>query len=154
MNKLIVLFLLLSTTVYGATTGNITLNGIVPAVVSITVTGVGSFNALTLATTQTDLTVANVIEQSNDSLGYKVTVSSANTGTLKNGAVGSIAYTAKYNGTSFVLSPTAVQVTNQAAQAVVVNATKALAISYTGVPNVSVMSGAYSDTLTFTITAN
>lgn len=152
--KYFIFLFLLAFSAMAATTGNITLQGVVPAVVSVTVTGQGTYNALDLTTTQTNLTVANVQEQSNDGLGYKVTAASTNSGQLKNGAIDQVTYTAKYNGTSFTLSSTAVTVTTQGAQAVIVNVTKPLTISYIGTPNVSLMSGTYSDTLTFTIVAN
>lgn len=150
----IILTILLSSIAQAATTGSITLQGVVPSVVSVAVTGQGTYNALNLAATQTNLLVANVQEQSNDTLGYKVTVASANAGQLKNGTLGQVTYTAQYNSVTFTLSTTAVQVTNQAAQAVVVNAVKPLTVSYTGVTAVSTMSGTYTDTLTFTVIAN
>lgn len=136
-----------------ATTGSITISGVVPKVVSITVTSVAGFNTLDLTSTQTALTVANVQEQSNDSLGYSVTIASANAGKLVNGS-NNIAYAAKYNNVSFTLSTTPVTVTTQRAQTVVVNTTKPLTIAYTGVPSANMMSGTYSDTLTFTVSAN
>ena len=46
------------------------------------------------------------------------------------------------------------RVSPAAASNSVVNATKQFAISYTGVPAANLMAGTYSDTLTFTITAN
>lgn len=153
-NLFTVLMVLLSSVSQAATTGSIILQGVVAPVVAVTVTGQGTYNALNLATTQTNLLVANVQEQSNDTLGYKVTVASANAGQLKNGTLGQVTYTAQYNAVTFTLSATPVQVTNQAAQTTVVNATKPLTISYTGTPAVSIMSGTYTDTLTFTITAN
>lgn len=156
MKKLLIALLTLAFTssAMAATTGSLTIQGVVPAVVAITVTGQGTYNNLSLSTTAADLLVANVVEQSNDGLGYKVTVASANAGLLKNGTLGQVTYTAKYNATVFTLSTTPVQVTNQGPQTTVVNVTKPLVISYTGVPAVNMMSGTYSDTLTFTITAN
>lgn len=148
------LFLFFATSALAATSGLITIQGVVPKVVAVTVTGVAPFNALDLTTTQTNLPVANINEQSNDTNGYTVTASSANAGQLKNGAVGSIAYTARYNAVSFALTVTPVAITTVAISAAVVNVTKSLTISYTGTPSASNMSGTYSDTLTFTIAAN
>ncbi|MBI3557666.1 MAG: fimbrial protein [Deltaproteobacteria bacterium] len=139
---------------HAATSGSVTIQGTVPTVVAITVTGIAPFNALDLTTTQANLPVADVVEQSNDSLGYKVTMSSTNAGSLKNGSLGSVAYTAKYNGTTVTLSATPQQVTSTGSTTAVVNATKSLTISYTGAASASLMSGTYSDTLTFTIAAN
>ena len=143
----------LTTSVYGATVGSVVLSGAVPKVVSVTVTGQGVYNNLDLTTTQVNLLVANVQEQSNDSLGYKVSVASLNAGQLKNGTSG-LVYTAKYNGTGFTLTTPGVQVTTQGAQTAVVSVVRPLTISYTGVPYVSMLSGVYTDTLTVTIIAN
>jgi hypothetical protein len=137
-----------------ATTGQIVLSGSVAAATAITVTGAAGYNTLDLSTSQTDLVVADIVEINNTSLGYKVTMASANSGALKNGAVGSLTYTAKYNGTAATLSSTAVVVTNAAASSTVVNSSKQLKISYTGAPANSMMVGNYTDTLTFTIAAN
>ena len=139
---------------FAATTGTLLLQGSIPTSTNITVTGVSPFNNLNLTTTQSDLLVANVQEQNNTALGYKVTIASANTGKLKNGSVGSINYTAKYNGTAFTLSTTPVTVTNVTSQTTVTNITKPLTISYTGVTPASMMAGTYSDTLTLAIAAN
>lgn len=152
INKIIAL-ILLSTIANAATTGSITLSGIVPKIVSISITGQGVYNNLDLSTTATNLLVANVTEASNDINGYSVTVASANAGLLKNGAF-QLAYTAKYNNTTFTLSATPVVVTSVASQVAVVNVTKPVVISYTGTGAALMMSGTYSDTLTFNITAN
>ena len=150
----VVLGMGLASGAFAATTGSVTIQGTVATVVAITVTGTTPFNALDLTTTQANLPVANVVEQSNDALGYKVTMSSANAGTLKNGTAGSVAYTAKYNATTVTLSATPQNVTTAPATTTVVNVTKPLTISYTGAAAASMMAGTYSDTLTFTIAAN
>ncbi len=136
---------------WAASTGSITISGVVPQHTDIIVTPVAGYNALDLATTATDLSVANVTEKNNTALGYKVTLSSANAGALKNGTAGSIAYTAKYNSTSVTLSATPTNITTSPAASSVVNVTKAFKISYTGVDTTTMMQGTYSDTLTFTI---
>lgn len=152
--KTIIGLLLVPTISQAALVGVLILQGIVPPVVAITVTGVPPFNALDLTATQVNLAVANVQEQSNVSTGYKVTLTSANAGVLKNGSIGSVIYTAKYNGVSTALTVAPVTITNTVTGTVPINTTKPLSISYTGSPSVSNMSGAYSDTLTFTISAN
>ena len=152
--KYLLAFLFIALPAQAATVGAIILQGVVPKVVSIAVVGVSPYNTLDLTTTQVNLPVANATEQSNDLSGYTVTLSSANAGSLKNGALGSIAYTAKYNAVTVTLSATPVTITNVASQVAVVNTTKPFTISYTGVPYVSILSGTYSDTLTFTISAN
>lgn len=136
------------------TTGTITLSGSVPAATAIVVTGVGTFNNLDLTTTQSNLQVANVREINNTPNGYTVRMTSANGGLLKNGSIGSLTYTARYNGVAANLNTSPVTVTNASASTSVVNVLKPLTISYTGVSADSLMAGTYSDTLTFTITAN
>lgn len=139
---------------FGATSGTITLQGAVANSVSIQVNGMANYNSLDLSATVTDLSVANVIERSNVATGYKVTLASSNSGALKNGTAGSLAYTAKYNGSSVILSSTPQTVTNVTSQSSIANVTKQLAISYTGAAAETMVAGTYSDTLTFTIAAN
>ncbi len=139
---------------FAALVGSIVLQGIVPATTAITVVGVSPFNSLDLTTTQANLNIASITEQNNTALGYTVKLTSANSGLLKNGTLGQIAYTAKYNAVSVVLSTTPVTVTNQGPQLTPVNVNKSMSISYTGVPSASLMQGNYTDTLTFTIASN
>lgn len=137
-----------------AVTGTITLAGIVPASTAIIVTPVAPYNNLVLSTAQTNLLVATVNEQNNTTLGYSVTLSSTNAGKLKNGTLGQITYTARYNSTSVTLSVAPIVVTTQGAQSAVVNVIKNFDVSYAATPAISTMAGTYSDTLTFTIIAN
>lgn len=157
MTKKITAALLLvigTSSLHAATTGSVTLSGLVPKVVSIAVTPVAPYNTLDLTTTQANLPVANVQEQSNDTDGYTVTVSSLNAGLLKNGVVDSLVYTAKYNAVSFALTVAPVTVTSVGSSVSIVDVTKSLTIGYTGVPSVSLMNGSYSDTITLSIVAN
>jgi len=144
---------LLSTVGFSATSGNITISGNVAAATAIVVTSVSGYNALDLSTTAADQAVANVREINNTLNGYTVTLASANSGQLKNGTLGAVTYTAKYNGTSATLSSTPVTVTTSPASTSVINVVKSFAISYTGQPAQDLMVGTYSDTLTFTIAA-
>lgn len=138
---------------YGAVTGSITLSATVPAATAIVVTGTGSYNTLDLSTAATNLAVASIREINNTTGGYTVTAASTNAGKLKNGSAGSVTYTAKYNGSSFTLSSSPVNVTTSPASTSVVNIVKSLQISYAAQPAGSLMAGTYSDTLTFTISA-
>lgn len=144
---------LFAITGFSATSGNITISGNVAAATAIVVTSVAGYNALDLSTTAADLAVANVREINNTLNGYTVTLASANSGSLKNGTLGSVSYTAKYNGVAATLSSTPVTVTTSPASNSVVNVLKGFAISYTGQPAQDLMVGTYSDTLTFTIAA-
>ena len=141
-----------------ATIGNITLTGLIPANRSISVSPQGSYSNLDLVgnTTNSNYLIANVQEKSNALTGYKVTLSSLNSGKLmRAGSVTEfLAYTATYNGAAVTLSSTAVIVTNVTSQTSVVNTTKPLRITYTAFSDPSdVLEATYSDTLTFTISA-
>jgi hypothetical protein len=139
---------------FAALTGSITLQGSVAATTSITVTAQAGYNSLNLHATQSNLLVATVNEQNNTAAGYTVTLASNNSGKLKNGALGEVTYTARYNGSSVSLSSSPVTITTQGAQSAVVDLNKNLDVSYTGIPAAQLMAGTYSDTLTFTIASN
>lgn len=139
---------------YASTVGSITIQGVVPQTLSIIVSGVSPYSALDLTTSQTDLMVALVSEQSNSKTGYTVTVSSLNGGKLMNSNSSSsyVTYTAKYgNGSSFNLSSTTT-ITNQSNPGIY-NMTAPFKVTYTGQPATNMLEGTYSDTLTFTIAA-
>lgn len=151
MKRIIPWIALASTASFGASSGTITLSGTIPAVTSIVLTGVNSYSSLDLSTTQSDLTVVNVREINNTTQGYTVKVASGNVGAFKNGTLGSLPYSAKYNGVGVILSATPQVVTSSPASNSVVNVVKNFTISYSGVVPESQMTGVYSDTLTFTI---
>jgi hypothetical protein len=154
MKKIIICLMFLSSTAMAATTGAITLSGVIPKIVSIVVSPVSGYSALDLTTTTNNLTVANVQELSNVQTGYTVTLSSVNSGLLKNGSVQSVGYTAKYNGVACSLTTQPVTITSTSSATGVINVTKPFTVSYTGTPAASLVDGTYSDTLTFTISAN
>ncbi len=137
-----------------ATTGTLVLTGTVPQVLSITVTPLGIASILDLTTTQTDLTVGNIQEDSNSNTGYKISASSANNMKLiRSGGTEFIAYTFKYGATAYVLTPSD-QVVKTVGTAGVYSNTTAAKISYTGVASASMVQGSYTDTITLTIQAN
>ena len=145
---------LISIGAQAATTGSITISGTVPAATAIVVTPVAGYNALDLATTAVDQQVATVREINNTANGYTVTLASANSGSLVNGVIGSVGYSAKYDGGSVTLSNTPQTVTNAGPSSSVVNVLKSFDVSFTGTAPEDLMQGTYSDTLTFTIQAN
>lgn len=157
MKKLLIAtsLLTLTTTSFAATSGTLLLQGIVAKKVSIVVTPQAVASALVLETSQTDLKVATAVEQSNSSTGYKVTVSSANLGKLKRTDGSEVfAYTLKYGGASVGLSTAAGSVVTNSSSASVVNVSKDMAISYTGVAAETMVEGTYADTLTVNIASN
>lgn len=136
-----------------ATSGAINLTGTVPPVTSITIVPV--VTPLDLTVTGVNVSVATVTEASNVPLGYTVTLSSANAGIMKNGVIGSVPYTLKYNGVATTLSVSpGVTVTTQGSSTSPISTNKSVTVSYTGVAAATTMSGTYSDTLTLTITGN
>lgn len=136
-----------------ASTGSITISGVVAQHTDIVVTPLTGYNALDLSTTASDLAVADVREKNNTNLGYKVTLTSQNAGLLKNGTLGSVAYTAKYGTTAVTLSATPQQITSSPVATVPVNVVKQFKVSYAGVDSATMMQGTYSDALTFTISS-
>jgi hypothetical protein len=146
--------LALTTTSFAATTGTLLLQGIVAQKVSLSVTSQAIASTLDLSTSQTDLAVASVNEQSNSKSGYKITIASANLSKLKRtDGADVLSYTMKYNGSAVALTSAAgTTITNSSASSV--NLNKGVSISYTGVAAESMVEGTYADTVTFTIAAN
>ncbi len=156
MKKLVLAstLLVLTTTSFAATNGTLLLQGIVPHKMSLTVTADAGASALDLTTSQTDLSVASVNEQSNSRTGYKVSISSANLGQLKRaGGSDVFSYSLKYNGSAVDLSTASgTTITNSTIAAA--NVSKAVTVSYTGIASEQMVEGTYADTVTFSIAAN
>ena len=155
MKKLLLLsaiFLSLST--QAATVGTLNLIGIVPKKVEITVTPKPSASTLDLTTTATDLSVGTVTGKSNVNAGYKITIVSANTGKLINSVASptlltQVGYTMKLDAASVNLAaPTQLNFTGKSPF------TKDVTVSYTGIDAVLYEEGNFTDTVTFTISAN
>jgi hypothetical protein len=146
--------LALSSTSFATTTGTLLLQGIVAQKISLAITPLAIASTLDLATSQTDLVVASVNEQSNSKTGYKMTIASANQGKLKRtDGADVLAYTMKYNGTAVSLAAViGTTIINSSSASVNVN--KSVAISYTGVAAELMVEGTYADVVTFTIAAN
>jgi len=149
--------LLLSIAATAAVTGTLTLTGSVPQTNSIVITPQTVATGLDLATSQSNLVVANVTESSNDRLGYRVVLNTQNgstTGLFKGGTGNSdtLAYSVSYNGSPVSFSGGSATVTNTVTRSAVGGTVKAVAITYTGTPGISADN--YSDTLIFTMTAN
>lgn len=161
MKKLLglALSLLLANTGFSAVIGEVKLSGNIEQEVSIVVTATSAANSLDLTNDQSNLKVADVTENSNSKSGYKVTLSSANGGFLKNTDVNAtanntIAYTVTYgtmlSGASLDTDKVGSEI--DSASAVVANDND-LAISYLGVTPSQLLSGDYTDTITLTISA-
>lgn len=143
---------LTSASALAATTATLLLKGVVPAVLSISVTAESVAANLPLNTTQNNTKIATVNEKSNAANGYKVTISSQNQGKLvRSGGNQQFPYTLNYNNQTINLSSQAV-LNNSGNTATSVN--RDLKISYTGQSEESMVAGDYVDTITFSIAAN
>lgn len=153
MKKLITAIALTTITAssFAATSGSLLLKGTIAPILSIAVTPEAIASTLDLTASPSNLKVASVQEKSNSNTGYKVTISSANLGVLKNGSDDSVTYSMSYDGSAVNLASPVVQ-NHSAAAAVTVN--KDVKISYTGRPQDELVAGDYTDTITFTIAAN
>lgn len=154
MTKVLLASLLLavSSHSFAATTGTLLLKGQVGQVLSISVAAEAIASTLPLDVTQLDTKVATINEKSNSSTGYKVTVSSANLGSLKRTSGTELfPYSLKYGGQQVNLS--AAQSFSYPTSATV-DVNKDVTIAYTGVPAGSMVAGEYVDTVTFEISAN
>jgi hypothetical protein len=153
--------LALTLSLHAATTGTLTLTGNQPAILQITVTASSAASTLAVNSAVVDLLVGTIVEQSNDTAGYTVTISSANakaasasTATLLGTTGGDVLpYTIKYGGVAvvFVNGADAV-VSNVTSKTVAAGSTKTVTISFDGT-NANLGQSVYTDTLTFTIIA-
>ncbi len=144
--------LLISTLTFAGTTATLNLKGTVGAVVDIAVVAEGDSESLDLSTGVTDKKVGTVTEKSNSNVGYKVAVSSTNNGNLKHANNDVFAYSLTYGGEAADLANGG-KTFNRATTGVSVQ-TKDVNVTYSGKSAASMVSGAYSDVVTFTITAN
>jgi hypothetical protein len=148
---------LVGAALFAGTTGTLVLTGTVAASTNVTVTPQAGVFPMDLTTTHTNTLIAVVNEQTNDHLGYTVTVSSANMagagtqGFFKDAASGdTLNYSLAYNGTAVVFASGSAQVTNASAKTAPAGVDNNVTISYTGSTTISA-SNNYTDTLTFTI---
>lgn len=157
----VVVGLIVSAGAFAATaTGTLSLSGTVPQKVSITVNPATAASSLALDTTAADLLVANIVAQTNDKLGFTVSVTSANGGYLVgSGPTDELAYTIDTSSSATGGTYTAADLTgatpilSQSTRTTGTGVTQYLFINYTGDPNLT--SGQnYTDTLTFTIAGN
>jgi hypothetical protein len=158
--------LCLSLALYAATTGSISLSGTQPAILSITATANAAATSLAVNTNVTNLLVGTVVEQSNDSAGYTVTLTSANAATAqgtsaflkstKAGNADTLPYTLQYGTTTPVtvvfLSTGVATVSNVTAKTGSAGTSNNLTLSFSGL-TANLAQDVYVDTLTFTIIA-
>ena len=134
---------------FAASTATLQLKGTIAQALDISITPESVTTSLNLTQNAANLKVATLNEKSNSNTGYKVTVSSLNNGKLKNGTF-LFSYTLGYNSQQLNLNSPQTQTYSVAAH----NVNKDVTISYTGIPQESLVAGDYSDTVSFTIAAN
>jgi hypothetical protein len=137
---------------HAATSGNLQLQGTIPKVLSLDVKANSAATKLDLTQTINDLPVANVHEMSNSESGYRIYLSSKNSGKLLHKAGDAVKYKIKYGGKNSSLSSSRKEVANVKFSDTK-EKVKDVRISYSGKKAETMISGTYSDTLTFTIEA-
>lgn len=144
----------LSFSAFSATSDDLKLKGKVPKKLSILVSPETVAMNLDLETSQTALLVASVNEKSNSNTGYKITADSLNNGALVNQQdnTQSVTYSMTYDGVAVDLASTD-EVKNVSASGVHDNDSD-VEIAYTGAAHETRVEGNYTDTITFTISAN
>jgi hypothetical protein len=154
MKKLILTLSLMITPILFAAsdTGILTLRGTVPEILDLLITPEPIALSLPLNTTQVNTKVSTLSIESNSNTGYKLSFDSANDGKLVHSTDNAsfIVYTMKLDLQSVNLNI----VDELVFLDTVVNTTKDLLISYTGVPHKDLRSGDYSDTITITLSSN
>lgn len=150
MKKFLLLLLLaFSLSTFGET-ATLTITGIMPVITEVKVVTNSSASTLPLNLGATDLEIAVVTEKSNKKVGYTVSVTSTNSGVLKNlGTSDEIAYTLKYDTIPIDLSAVSL-VTNETKRTSSAGTPKSLTISF---PASFIDDGSYTDIITFTIAA-
>lgn len=150
--SLFIIGCLLTGSALAATSGSLLLKSIVPGVNSLEVEPKPLASTLPLDTTQSNSEVAKVKIKANSTNGYKITISSANTGKLVHETVttSSVPYTLRFD--SQMVNLATGQVINYPAPQPNAHNPK-VEISYTGVPHENLHEGYYSDTVTFTISS-
>jgi hypothetical protein len=139
---------------FAASSFTIALSGSVSATCSLTVTTASAASSLPVTTKVTGTTIATVVEKSNASSGYTVSLSSAN-GWLLAGSSQSLAYALSYGGTAVDTSTAAgvaTTLTNSTSTTASAGISRTLAISFDGASSL-LPSGDYTDTLTISIAA-
>lgn len=154
MKTLIIAFALTlsSVSAFAQSQATLILKGEVNRQLSISILADNLAGNLPLDVSQNGTRVARVQEKSNSKTGYKVSIDSANDGVLKRTSGNqTFPYSLAYNGQTLDLTQV-VEVSYPAASAV--TQIRDLNISYTGVPADQMVAGEYTDTITFSISAN
>lgn len=137
--------------VQAASTGTLVLTGVVGAKYDLVVTPNSSASTLNISDGESAKLVATVNEKTNNHTGYKIKMSSANGGLLKNGTIDSVAYTLSYNNATAVTPSTTAATVKTSTSAALGGVNSDVKVTFTG--HTTALAGTYSDTLTFSIEA-
>lgn len=140
-------------------TATLTISGTVAPINTIAIASQTGYNTLNLAASATAQLVGIATETSNDRLGYKVTLSSANAGTTAQAFFkGAIAgntdtenYSISYGGTAVTLASGSAVVSSTTGRTVAAGVTKNINVTFAGA---WLAADTYSDTLTLSIVGN
>jgi hypothetical protein len=149
----------LVTASFAQSSATLTISGSVAPINTITIASQTGYNALDLVNGQTAKLVGIATETSNDSLGYKVTLASANAGATAQaflrGALGgntdTVNYSIQYGGSAVTLSSGSALVTSATGRTGASGVTKNINVTFAGS---WLAADTYSDTLTLTIAGN
>ena len=137
----------------------LTISGTVAPINTITIASQTGYNALNIPGGATAQVVGIATETSNDKLGYKVTLKSANAGStaqafLSGATTGNpdtVNYSITYGGTAVTLASGVATVTSVAARTGSAGVNKNIAVTFSGS---WITADTYSDTLTLSIAGN
>jgi ABC-type sulfate transport system substrate-binding protein len=161
MKKIIAItsaMLTLATVSFGQSSASLTVSGTVAAINTITIASQAGYNALDLVNGETAKLVGIATERSNDKLGYRVTLSSANAGSTSQAFLAGtgvntdvVNYSISYDGSAVTLSSGSAIVTSATGRTGTAGVTKNLNITFAGG---WLAADTYSDTITLTIAGN
>lgn len=150
---LMIVGLLASTITFAASTGDLTISGVVAPINDIVITPKAAATALNILAGETAKSVADVSETSNSATGYKISMRSANGGSLNNTSsptVKKTAYTVAYAGSSTYVSLTTVdQVVKSVSSSSLVTNSSDVSVNVTAFGTAP--AGTYQDIITISI---
>lgn len=156
MKKLFIVLAFFSASAHAASTGSLVLSGTVALINSIVITLNGSNNTtLDIVNGESAKNIASVAETSNNPIGYKIMISSANASELRLSSDGTkkTTYQISYDGGSYTtLTTTPTQIKNVSSLTGLTTYNSAVLINVSAYANAP--AGTYSDTVTLSIVAN
>jgi hypothetical protein len=143
--------LLASASTFAASTGDLTISGTVALINDIVIFPKADSTNLNILAGNSGLSVADVSETSNSVTGYKISMRSANGGSLVNlsNSTKSTAYQVSYDGGSYVSLTTSDQVVKSASTSSLTTDSSDVSVNVTANPTAP--AGTYQDVITISI---